>query len=153
MNRNIFFKKANIVAVAIIAGVLAGCRSTSVVYISEFVTFEKELAQSLSSEKDVIKLIGFKTISISDSEKQKFKNLVNEHGEELKKTNTVFSNDFSFYRTYFPIHTAIVEYNGKTYTADEKGLVSIPNLKDISKITLIGRKRSELVHGTGSNII
>jgi hypothetical protein len=46
-----------------------------------------------------------------------------------------------------------VEYEGKVYTADEKGLVHIPNLKDVSKIVVIGRKKSETVCGTGSNII
>jgi len=118
-----------------------------------FADYEKELAQSLSSEKDVVKLIGFKTFSINESDRQKYKTLVSEHSKEMKKVNTVFSNDFSFYRIYFPILTAIIEYNGKTYTADEKGVVSIPNLKDISKIKIIGRKKSEFVHGTGSNII
>ena len=137
----------------VVIGVLAGCRSTKVAYTSEFVTFERELAQSLSSEKNVVKLIGFRTLSIGENEKQHFKNLVSERGEELKKTNMVFSEDFSFYRMYFPIHTAIVEYNGKTYIADEKGVVLIPNLKDISEIKIIGRKKSEFVQGTGSNII
>jgi hypothetical protein len=153
MNKNRFFRKAGTVAIAVIAGALACCRSIDGSYTSEFATFERELAQSLSSDKDAVKLIGFRTSIINDSERQNFKKLVTEHGEDLKKTNTVVSDDFSFYRIYFPIHTAIVEYNGKTYTADEKGTVSIPNLKDISKITLIGRKRSETVHGTGSNII
>ena len=152
-SRGNFFRKTNIIAVAIIAGMLPGCRSTNVSYTSEFVNFEKELAQSLSSEKEVVKLIGFRTLSVGDSEKQTIRNLVSEHGEELKKTNTVFSDDFSFYRIYFPMHTAIVEYNGKTYTANEKGVVSIPNLKDIRKITIIGRKKSESVQGTGSNRI
>jgi len=124
------------------------CLSTT-----KFDTFEKQFAKSLSSEKDVVKLIGFKTYNISNSEKEDFKRLVSEYGEELEKNNHVFSDDFSFFRLYFPLHTAIVEYNGINYTADEKGTVSIPNLTDISKIKVIGRKRSETVHGTGSNII
>ena len=153
MNKNTFFRIIAIVAVTIVANVLEGCDSSNTAYISEFEAFEKGLAESISSDKDVVKLIGFSTVSIPDSDRQNFRNLVNENSERFKNTNTVFSDDFSFYRIYFPFHTAIIEYNGKTYTADEKGAVSIPNLKDVSKITIIGRKRSETVHGTSDNII
>ena len=153
MNSFFLFRKSVIVTIVTVTYLFAGCQSASDLYTSEFEAFEKELAESLSSEKDVVKLIGFRTINISDSEKQHYINLVSEYGEMLKKSNTVVSDDFSFYRTYIPFHTAIVEYNGNTYTADEKGVVSIPNLKDVSKITIIGRKRSETVHGTENNII
>ena len=158
----IYFQKsivASVIAtIAIVLSVLAGCQSDLSGLMDDsccakFTVFEKEFVKTLSSEKDVVKLIGFKTYEISDAEKQHFRTLESEFGKDLKQINTVFSDDFSFYRVYFPLHTAIVEYNGKTYTADEKGVVSIPNLKDISKVKIIGRKRSETVHGTGSNII
>jgi len=155
----IFFKKSIveslIATIAIVSSVLTGCQSDlhDDSSYANFTAFEKEFSKSLSSEKDVVRLIGFKTNNISDDEKNHFRMLISEYGEELKKINIVISDDFSFYRQYFPLHTAIVEYNGKTHTANEKGVVSIPNLKDISKIKVIGRKRSETVHGTGSNII
>ena len=152
--KTIFSKKINIISaivmVAIFTGMLAGCQSE---FTSEFEAFEKELFNNISLEKDVVKLIGFTTHNISEDEKNHYKRLKSEYGEKLKQWNTVFSNDLSLYRIYFPLHTAIVEYNGKTYTADEKGVVSIPDLTDISQIKVIGRKRSETVHGCGSNII
>ena len=120
---------------------------------SDFTSFEKKFSQSLSSDKDAIRLIGFRTTPIDESEKQNFIKLANEHREELEKQNTVFSSDFSFFRQYFPLHTAIVEYNEKNYYADENGVVVIPNMTDISQVKVVGRKRSETVHGTGSNII
>lgn len=153
MNNNIIFRIIAIAAVIIVVNVFEGCDSSNTAYISEFEVFEKGMAESISLDKNVVKLIGFRTINISDSEKQHYRDLVSEHSEMLKKTNTVVSGDFSFCRMYFPFHTAIVEYDGKIYTADEKGAVLIPNLKDISKITIIGRKKSEVVHGTGNNII
>ena len=142
-------------AIAVILSVLTGCHSDLMddSCCAKFTAFEKEFAKTLSSEKDVVKLIGFRTHTISDDERPIIKQLVKAHGEELAKTNKVFSDDLSYCRSYFPLHTAIVEYDGKTYTADEKGVVSIPYLKDISKIKVIGRKRSETVRGTGSNII
>lgn len=154
MYKNLLSKRASVI-IAIAIGVLAGCRNaTSPSSDSDFLSFEKELANRLSSgKKNIVTLIGFKTIPVNDSEKEQYKTLMSEQKDELKKSNTVFSTDFSFYRIYFPLHTVIVEYNGKTYTADEKGVVSIPNMKDINKIKVIGRKKSETVRGTGSNII
>jgi hypothetical protein len=120
---------------------------------SNFTLFEKEFSKTLSTEKEVIKLIGFREMPIAENQIDEFKKLVAEHGDELKKRNTVYAPDYSCFRVYFPFHTAIVEYEGKTYTANEHGVVSIPGFEDISKVTVIGRKRSETVHGTGSNII
>jgi hypothetical protein len=120
---------------------------------SKFALFEKEFINNLSSNKNIIKLAGFRTYNISEDEKEDFKKLLSEYGEEMKKMNLVVADDYSYFRVYFPLHTAIVEYEGKTYTADGKGLVYIPQLKDISKMKVIGRKKSETVHGTGSNII
>ena len=155
----IFFRKSitasAIAVIIIVSSLLTGCHqdASDVLCSSDFMAFEHEFSKTLSSDNNVVKLIGFKTYTISCCEKEHFMEIANQYGEELKKYNTVFSDDFSFYRIYFALHTAIVEYNGKTYTADEKGLVLIPDLKNISKIKVIGRKRSEFVHGTGSNII
>ena len=155
----IFYRKSIVssamVAISVISLVLTGCQNElfDLSLNADFIAFEEEFATSLSSENETVKLIGFKTYDINESDRQHFINLVEELGDTIKKFNAVFSEDFSFYRIYFPLHTAIVDYNDKTYTADEKGVVIIPNLTDISKVKIIGRKRSETVHGTGSNII
>jgi hypothetical protein len=120
---------------------------------SKFALFEKEFVNSLSSNKNVVKLIGFKTYNISENERQDFKKLVAGYGDEMRKINNIVADDYSFFRIYFPLHTAIIEYEGKSYMADEKGLVYIPDLTDVSKITVVGRKKSEKIQGTGSNII
>ena len=125
---------------------------------STFSAFEKEFADRLSpdnkNDKNVVKLIGFKTFPIEDdSLKQNYKTMIeSDLGKEMRQ-RYAFADDFSFFRMYFPLHTAIVDYDGKTYTADEKGMVSIPNLKDTRKIKVIGRKKSETVTGAGSNTI
>ena len=146
------FKKSRIVPViiAIIISTMAkGQLNNS--YHSEFVEFEKEFGNSISIDKDVVKVIGFITINMNDEQKGLFRKIVNEN--RINMDNVVVANDSTFYRTYIPFHTAIVEYNGNTYTADEKGVVLIPDLTDISQIKVIGRKRSETVHGTENNII
>ncbi|MDR3267198.1 MAG: hypothetical protein LBT24_06495 [Tannerella sp.] len=112
--------------------------------------FEKNYAATLSSDKKEIKLIGFITIPIEPENREKFKNLAK--NDEFNK-NTYFADDYSFCRTYYMFHTAIIDYNGVQYTANEKGIVSIPGSVDIGKIKIIGRKRSETVRGTGTNII
>jgi hypothetical protein len=118
---------------------------------TKFTLFEKEFANALSPDKKTVKFIGFKTYNISENERDDFKKIVSEFGEEMK--NKIVADDYSFFRVYFPLHTAIVQYGGKIYTADEKGLVNIPNLQDVNDVVIIGRKKSETVCGTGSNII
>ncbi|MDR0712506.1 MAG: hypothetical protein LBF67_09230 [Prevotellaceae bacterium] len=120
---------------------------------SKFTQFEREFAESLSSDKNVIKLIGFKTYNISEEERDDFKKLVAEYGDEMRRMNNIVADDYSFFRIYFPLHTAIAEYEGKTYTADEKGLINIPSVKEAGKVVVIGRKKSKTVCGTGSNIV
>ena len=113
------------------------------------------IEENFSAEKDVIRLVGYFIIPITESEKQKFKDMYAQHGEEMKKTNTVAADDFSSVRQYYLFHTAIVEYKGKTYEADEKGLVSIQDVKteDLGKILITGRKKSGTVRGGGSDKI
>jgi hypothetical protein len=67
--------------------------------------------------------------------------------EAIKKLNTVFADDFSSYRFYFPFSEAIVEYKGTTYTADENGRVEISGAETY-KISIIGRAPSDKVKGS-----
>jgi hypothetical protein len=76
---------------------------------SKFALFEKEFAESLSSDKNIVKLTGFRIYNISEDEKDGFKKLVFEYGAEMRKMKTVVADDYSFFRVYFPLHTAIVE--------------------------------------------
>jgi len=139
---------------ALVIFILTACQfTTEPLRASDFLAFERNFAQSLSSEKDATILIGFRTFLIDDSAKQFYRNLISERGEELSKNNHVFSDDLSFFRQYFPMSTAIVEYNGNTYTANYKGVILKQNLKETNKIKIIGRKKSEFVQGTADDII
>jgi hypothetical protein len=103
--------------------------------------FEKNYAASLSSDQNEIKLIGFVTIPIKEENREKLKDLVKNHADEINN-NMYFADDYSFCRTYYMLQTAIVDYNGAQYTANKNGTVSIPESVDISKIKVIGRERS-----------
>jgi hypothetical protein len=62
---------------------------------SNFSSFENEFAKSLSSNKDMVNLIGFRTYNISEDEKQSFKDLVSGYGDEMRKINHIVADDYS----------------------------------------------------------
>jgi hypothetical protein len=115
--------------------------------------FEKAYANSLSSNNNKIKVIGFKTVYVSENEREEMRKFVAEYQGFVSGLNCLWiAEDYSSYRIYFALHTAIVEYDGKEYIADEKGLINAP-VKDISHLNIVGRKKSEAVHGSHNNII
>ncbi|MDR0384587.1 MAG: hypothetical protein LBH60_00760 [Prevotellaceae bacterium] len=65
----------------------------------------------------------------------------------MKNLNTVFADDLSSYRFYFPFNGAIVEYEGTTYTADENDRIEIPEV-NLYKISITGRAPSDKVKGS-----
>jgi hypothetical protein len=120
---------------------------------SAILSFEKKYAASLSSENDAIKLIGFKTVYVPDNERAEFVKFVSEYEDFLSnETGLYIEPDCSSYRLYFALHTAIIKCDGDEYMADEKGLIK-DNIKNIERINIIGRKKSDVVCGTGNNII
>ena len=75
MDTNNYFRRGimtmAIVVIAVFTGMLAGCQhEVNFENSAEFEVFEKDFVKSLSSEQDVVKLIGFETFSIADNEKQ-----------------------------------------------------------------------------------
>jgi hypothetical protein len=117
-------------------------------------SFEKEYAATLSTDERGIKLIGCKTFEIKPEDRDEFKKNMEAHMDEINKgKNIYFAEDYSYYRMYFALHTAVVDYNGIQYTADEKGVVLIPESDEIGKIKVVGRKKSETVRGTPNDII
>ena len=115
-----------------------GCgQGTELENSNDSLEVEINLAKSLSVNKQDLKLIGFKTFYVSDeNERIKIKELTPIIKE--KASNYYIAEDGSFFRVYFPLHTAIVKCNG--------------NLDEVD-VAVIGRKRSEYVRGTGTNII
>lgn len=120
----------------------------------EVKNIEMLVAKSLSTDVADIKLIGFKTFyAENDDEKNKILELSTILKDSL--VNYYFANDGSFFRIYFPLHTAIVSFQDNLYYADEYGVVQAEdgiNLQD-GKLTVVGRKLSDNVRGTGTNII
>lgn len=123
-------------------------------------TFEKNYIRYLypESNNDSIKLIGFKTVYFNKEEAQEIKNAQELYKNELIEINKsiYYADDYSFMRVYFPMSDAIVNYNGKTYEASNRGSFitdAFVNLKTTSWIQVIGRKASEFVSGTDFNSI
>jgi hypothetical protein len=115
--------------------------------------FEKVYANNLSSNNNKIKVIGFKTVYVPENERKEMKEFMDEYQSFVSDLNCLWmAEDYSFYRIYFALHTAIVECDGKEYVADEKGLINT-SVKDISHLSIVGRKKSETVHGSRNNII
>jgi hypothetical protein len=108
---------------------------------------EWNLNKKLPEEKGKIDLYGFKTVFLPENDRQAFRDMPAGKIEEMKKQNTIFADDFSSYRFYFPLSEAIIEYEGTTYTADENGRVEIPGA-DAGKISIIGRAPSDKVKGS-----
>lgn len=130
-------------------------QNTKLEKFSDSLEVEIKLAKSMSVNNQDLKLIGFKTFYASDeNEKIKIKELAPIMKKE-DESNIYVAEDGSFFRVYFPLHTAIVECNGKIYYADEKGVVKTDDVINLDEVdvTVIGRKRSEYVRGTGTNII
>lgn len=123
-------------------------------------TFEKNYIRYLYPElnNDSIKLIGFKTVYFNKDEAQEIKNAQELYKKELSEINKsiYYAEDYSFMRVYFPMSDAIVNYNGKTHEASNRGSFitdALVNLKTTSRIQVIGRKASEFVSETDFNSI
>ncbi len=128
--------------------------SNSLSLMSDSTYVEENFANSLSTDPMSIKLIGFKTIDLTETEVTEMKHLIETNNERfLKKKNYYFSEKGKYLRVYFPLHTAIITLNDVEMTADEFGVV--PTNGSMSNVTLLltGRKKSDLVRGTGSNVI
>ncbi len=98
---------------------------------SKFSSFEKNFSKRFSSAKNAVRLIGFRTYPIGKGEKASLREMVSKHGNAMKQINMVVSEDYSFYRIYFPLHTAIVACGGKLYQANENGVFMAPSFKKL----------------------
>lgn len=115
-------------------------------------TFEKKVAAIFSSDEKDVKLIGCRIFDLEPEFRDEFKKSMESKPEirlEMEK-HTYIAEDYSYFRMYFPINSAIIDCNGVQYTANEKGIVSLPDSCDISKIKVIGQKKSD--HLTGSPV-
>jgi hypothetical protein len=121
--------------------------------------FEKEfvagkIADTRSDNPDAIQLLGFTSVEYFGEEKVTTKAVWEKYAKEIADTKFTFTSyDGSFLRIYYPLHTATVTYKGKTYVADEQGVVFIEGVKDISDIRIVGRKASNNIVPTKGSVV
>lgn len=124
----------------------------------EISAFESQYFQTVKTRTNEVKLFGFKTMNLSEGkDREVVKWVYTKYKKEIDQMKGVFiASDFSFYRIYFPMHTAIVNYMGKEYKANANGIVELPRTQtrgSINSIEIVGRIKSDKVAGCGSNII
>lgn len=120
--------------------------------------FEKSYVQQyLSDDDNKITLIGYQTVLLKGEEKTKFEELYKTHKEEIDSERGVYiAKDHSYYRIYFPLHTAIVKINNKELTANENGIITSmakAKLDPSGSLGIVGRIKSDKVTGCDHNII
>jgi hypothetical protein len=113
---------------------------------SELVRFEidfaeyrisQEEAEVTSGDSVAVHLFGYMTLP--ESERKKFGERV-ETEKNRFAPNIYLSSDLSCFRLYTFLRKGEVEYEGKSYTADAKGIVKFASSVDVSKIKILGQK-------------
>lgn len=124
----------------------------------EITNFEASyINQSTTGNSTEIGVFGYKTMMLEGKNKDVLKWVYENYKKEIDEQKGIFiASDFSFYRLYFPLHTAIADFAGKEYNANEKGIVILPvqhTRASMDNLTVIGRIKSDKVTGCASNII
>lgn len=133
-------------------------RSISVEIQNEIDAFEKSyIEQCSASNPNEAGVFGYKTMILEGKSKDVVKWVLKHHKDEIEaQKGTFIASDFSFYRIYFPLHTAIVNLSDQEYNANEKGIIQLPvqfTGLSISNLSVTGRIKSDKVTGCASNII
>lgn len=118
--------------------------------------FEETYFKQMNVTDNSVTMVGYRTMPLSGKNKEVVKWQFEKYKKEIEKSKGIFiASDFSFYRIYFPMHTAIVDINGKEYKANEVGSIRGMQLTRAtpSSIAIIGRVKSEKVAGCSKNII
>lgn len=136
----------------------SGTRSISAEIQNEIAAFEKlYIEQCSTSDLNKAGVFGYKTMILDGKNKEVVKWVLENYKEEIDaQKGTFIASDFSFYRIYFPLHTAIVNFSGQEYSANEKGIVQLPiqsTRTNLSSLVVTGRIKSDKVTGCASNII
>lgn len=113
----------------------------------------KESILNLEIPDSKIQLIGYKTIIIPEDERDEFRAYFGKMEEFVNNKQIFFDEEnASFFIMYCPLADAIIINNGDTLIADSKGYINIntTNSKFDNKTTLIGRKKTDNILGTGN---
>lgn len=140
------------------AKVTHGTRSITSEVQQEITNFEALfINQSITGNPSEVGVFGYKTMMLEGKNKDVLKWVYENYRKEIDEQKGLFiASDFSIYRLYFPLHTAITDFAGKEYNANEKGIVTLPaqhTRASMGNLTVIGRIKSDKVTGCASNII
>lgn len=136
---------------------IASSRGISHNIQQEINDFENSYIANFSSNKvDEITMFGYKTMMLEGENKEIVKWQYKNYKKEIDDQKGIFiASDFSFYRIYFPMHTALISFENVEYAANEKGMIQLPiqRSKALNSLAITGRIKSDKVTGCGSNII
>ena len=102
--------------------------STNINIQDEIENFEKSYFQNVKTRSNnQVKMFGYKTMKLEEGkDKEVVKWVSKNYQKEIAEMKGLFiASDFSFYRVYFPMHTAIVDFMGEEYKADEQGVIDL----------------------------
>jgi hypothetical protein len=111
---------------------------------------------TFAAGQDSIKFIGFRRHHATSAEE---KERLLKVADEMKKTksslasNIYIAEDGSSQTMYMPLLDVVIDYEGKRFIANYKGVLATSEIIDFSKIKVLGRKKSEFAHGTSNDII
>ena len=134
----------SVLTMFILTLLILGCKGEkeeqSQVFLKKVKGLEKTLADSISKDTKAIKVIGYNTYKAQTQDE--FIE-IKELAEVTKNTATrqyYFASDGSFYRVYFPITDAIIKYEQRNVSTNEKGeLVSVAPIADLTLVELAGK--------------
>lgn len=107
-----------------------------------------------SDTETLIHIIGFKTIMIPLENIDEFQQFLKDNEDIFKQfKNHFYDKVHHTYRIYFPLSTAYAVLEGDITEANEGGDLKVRKNKNLVQVEIIGRKLSDKIRGTGSNIV
>lgn len=139
-------RKFNYAIITLILYSFIGCKESNdqqgVQFLSKVKELEKTLADSISSDSKVVKILAYNTYkSETEEDVLKIKELA-KTTQNTARRQYIFAKDGSFYRVYYPITDAIIQYEQRNIPTNEKGaLVSVSPIPmaDIMLLELAGK--------------
>lgn len=134
--------------------------SNDIAFSDEIRSFEENYTKSMGSNSgNSVLLFGYKTMNVTGKDKEVLEWQCRKYKKEIEEQKGIFvAPDYSFYRIYFPMSDAIVNFNETEMHANAKGIVALTKAVSSYKsshdsISIVGRVKTDGVSGCGSNLI
>jgi len=117
-------------------------------------SFEERYVDTLDYKlpNNTIKLIGYKRIKVPAEEVTDFEDYYSKNYDEYQKVGSHFYDPITAeLRIYFPVAAALLEHDGVLIEASDLGEFEIDHVK--GDYAVVGRKKTDHVHGVEGNII